>query len=79
MPNQSICPVFCLRQAACFFLIAGSLLTTTQAAGPAKKDDNLRMKPKDVVVTASVAPIEAKPGETVTFNVTAKLTPGWHI
>ena len=79
MPNQSICPVFCLRQASCFLLIAVSLVTTTQAAGPSKKDDNLRMKPKDVVVTATVAPIEAKPGETVTFNVIAKLNPGWHI
>ena len=31
------------------------------------------------VLTTSVEPAEAKPGETVTFKVTAKLDPGYHI
>ena len=39
----------------------------------------MRAKPKDVVLTTSVKPAEAKPGDTVTFQVTAKLKPGWHI
>ena len=31
------------------------------------------------MLTTSVEPVEAKPGETVTFKVTAKLDPGFHI
>src|SRR4051794_13887094 len=46
---------------------------------PAQKDSSTRAKPKDVVLTTSVTPAEAKPGETVTYQVTAKLKPGWHI
>jgi thiol:disulfide interchange protein DsbD len=46
---------------------------------PAKRDSNPRVKPRDAVLTASVEPSEAKPGETVTFKVTAKLEPGSHI
>ena len=67
------------HRAACFVLLALSSGFHAQAAGPAKKDDSARMKPKDVIVSAAVAPIEAKPGETLTFKVTAKLNPGWHI
>jgi thiol:disulfide interchange protein DsbD len=46
---------------------------------PAKKDTRLAFKPKDAVLTTSVEPAEAKPGEMVTFKVTAKLDPGSHI
>ena len=46
---------------------------------PAQKDSSTRAKPKDVVLTTSIEPAEAKPGDTVTFKVTAKLNPGWHI
>ena len=53
--------------------------THAQAAKPAKKDSSARTKPKDVTFTTAVAPIEAKPGESVVFKVTAKLNPGWHI
>ena len=37
------------------------------------------LKPKNAVLTTSVEPAEAKPGDTVTFKVTAKLDPGTHI
>ena len=46
---------------------------------PAQKDSSVRAKPKDVMLTTSVKPAEAKPGDTVTYQVTAKLKPGWHI
>jgi thiol:disulfide interchange protein len=46
---------------------------------PAKKDSSAGLKPKNAVLTTSVEPAEAKPGEMVTFKVTAKLDPGTHI
>jgi hypothetical protein len=46
---------------------------------PAKKDTPRALKPKHVVFTASVEPAEARPDETVTFKVTAKLDPGFHV
>jgi thiol:disulfide interchange protein len=46
---------------------------------PAQKDSSARAKPKDVTLTTSVKPAEAKPGDTVTYQVTAKLKPGSHI
>ena len=49
------------------------------AATPAQKDSSPRYKPKDVVVTASVEPAKAKPGDTVTYRITAKLADGSHI
>jgi DsbC/DsbD-like thiol-disulfide interchange protein len=63
------------------FVVLSSIPATTfaQSAKPAKKDTPAALKPKDVKFTTSVAPIEAKPGESVVFKVTAKLNPGWHI
>jgi thiol:disulfide interchange protein DsbD len=46
-------------------------------AKPAKPDN--RLQPKQVSFTASVTPSEAKAGETVKYQVTAKLEPSWHI
>ena len=48
-------------------------------AKPAKKDSPAALKPKQATLTASVEPAEAKPGEEVTFKVTAKLDSGFHI
>ncbi|MBV8557472.1 MAG: hypothetical protein JO116_18070, partial [Planctomycetaceae bacterium] len=53
--------------------------TATAAAKPAKKDSSPRIRPKEVRLTASVEPAEARAGETVTYRVTAQLDPGWHI
>jgi len=56
--------------------------STSKAAEPpqpAKKDARPAFKPKDAALTTSVDPAEARPGETVTFKVTAKLDPGSHI
>jgi thiol:disulfide interchange protein len=49
------------------------------AAKPAKKDNPKALKPPQASLTASVEPAEAKPGDTVTFKVTAKLDSGFHI
>ncbi|MDG3006227.1 protein-disulfide reductase DsbD family protein [Paludisphaera mucosa] len=46
---------------------------------PAQKDSNVRAKPKDVTITATVEPGEAKPGDVVKLKVVANLKPGWHI
>jgi thiol:disulfide interchange protein DsbD len=50
-----------------------------QPPQPAKKDTPPALRPKSVAVSASVDPAEAKPGELVTFKVTAKLNAGFHI
>ncbi len=61
---------------------AGAKASAPEAAGrpgPKAKDGPEKLKPKAVALSASVAPAEARPGETVTYSVTAKLEPGWHI
>jgi thiol:disulfide interchange protein len=62
----------------------GSVLLPVRSAladspAPKKKDSSPRIKPRTAELTASVEPSEAKPGDTVTFKVTAKLEPGNHI
>src|SRR4051794_18805576 len=48
-------------------------------AAPAKKDSPPFIRPKEVKLSATVEPIEAKPGETVVYRVSAKVSAGWHI
>ncbi len=65
------------------FLVGMLLVPTTSSFGedlkPKKKDTNPRLKSKNAVIKTSVEPSEAKPGETVTYKVTVKLDPGYHI
>ena len=56
-----------------------AIATAAEGPKPAQKDSSARAKPKDATLTAVIEPAEAKPGETVTLKVTAKLKPGWHI
>src|SRR5262249_7440701 len=65
-------------------LFTGSILIPIRSAAadppaPKKKDSNPRLKSKNAELTTAVEPSEAKPGDTVTFNVIAKLDPGYHI
>ena len=65
-------------------MLAGSLAMTAPAMAddapkPAKKDNAEALKPTQATLTTSVEPAEAKPGDTVSFKVTAKLDPGFHI
>jgi thiol:disulfide interchange protein DsbD len=56
-----------------------TVVTTAEESKPAKKDSSLRLKPRTAALTTSVQPAEARPGDLVTFTVTAKLEPGYHI
>jgi thiol:disulfide interchange protein len=49
------------------------------AAKPAKKDSPAGIKSTQAVLTPSIEPSEAKPGESVTYKVTATVNPGFHI
>jgi thiol:disulfide interchange protein DsbD len=46
---------------------------------PAKKDTNPRVRPKEISFASSASPAEAKPGEIVTYKVTAKVNKGFHL
>ncbi len=48
-------------------------------ARPAKKDSRAQSRPKEAVFTTSMTPSKAKVGEVVTYKVTARLAPPWHI
>ncbi len=48
-------------------------------AKPARKDSRPQSRPKEATFTTSVAPAQARPGETVTYRVKAKLAAPWHI
>ncbi len=48
-------------------------------AKPAKKDSRPGARPKEATFTTSVSPAEARPGDTVTYSVTAKIDAPWHI
>jgi len=59
--------------------LSATALFAADPPKPAKKDSRLGIKPKTAELTTSVSPAEAKPGDTVTFSITAKLDPGYHI
>ena len=58
---------------------ASQVHAADEPAKPAKKDSSRKLQPRDAAVSAKVEPAEARPGDTVTFRVTAKVEPGWHI
>ena len=73
------CLPVCLVLIGLVFAGSSVVCAADEPPKPAQKDSSLRAKPKDVVLTTSVQPSEARPGSTVTFKITAKLNPGWHI
>lgn len=48
-------------------------------ASPKKRDSPAGLKPKEVTLSASVTPARAAPGETVMYQVTAKVARPWHV
>ncbi len=60
-------------------LLPATGLLAADPPKPAKKDSRLAIKPTTAELTTSVSPAQAKAGETVTFQVIAKLDPGYHI
>ncbi|GAC1473123.1 MAG: hypothetical protein NVSMB9_21210 [Isosphaeraceae bacterium] len=73
MTSVSLCTVVVLTT------LHGQSTCLAETRQPSRKDSSLRAKPKDVVLTPSVTPSQARPGDTVVYRVTAKLNPGWHI
>ncbi len=69
--------VFTLTSLIAGLAFAGAALADTPA--PKKKDSRPAIRPKNAVLTTTVEPNTARPGELVTFKVTAKLDPGSHI
>ncbi len=77
---------FRLGLAAALLSVLGILSSSAPPAAaddapprPAQKDSPTRARPKDATLSLSVEPAEARPGDTVTLKVSAKLNPGWHI
>jgi thiol:disulfide interchange protein len=48
-------------------------------AKPVKKDSRATARPKQATFTTEVIPAQARPGDTVTYKVTAKVDEPWHI
>jgi thiol:disulfide interchange protein DsbD len=48
-------------------------------AQPKKKDSSPRLVPKEVSFATEITPKQARPGETVTLQVTARVAEPWHI
>ena len=51
----------------------------TKGGSPAKKDSPAFLFPKAVTLKAEVEPSQARPGQTVTYRVTAMVDEPWHI
>jgi thiol:disulfide interchange protein DsbD len=71
----SLLPLLALT---CVLTLAGTP-SPAQDAKPQRKDTSDRLKPKEVVLTVKVSPERARPGDTVTYTVTAKVERPWHI
>src|SRR5262245_66645168 len=76
MPRRSsFRPILAL---ACALTLAGAPCLA-QDAKPQRKDTSDRLKPKEVALTTKVSPERARPGDTATYTVTAKVERPWHI
>lgn len=60
-------------------LVSPLVVAPQDAAKPEKSDSPPFLQPKEATFTTSVEPAEAKPGDTVNYNVSVKLAPTWHI
>ncbi len=77
---RRIATEFLCLAAALVYLTAGALHPSFAAeTKPVKKDSRPATQPREATFTTSISPSEAKPGDTVTLSVTAKLSDGWHI
>ncbi|WP_169976918.1 protein-disulfide reductase DsbD family protein [Tautonia rosea] len=46
---------------------------------PTRSDSPAPLQPREVAFTATVEPPQARPGETVTYAITAKIKDSWHL
>ncbi|WP_145269951.1 protein-disulfide reductase DsbD family protein [Tautonia plasticadhaerens] len=68
------------RPSAALAGLASPLLVAPQdEARPQRKDSPPILQPKEATFTTSIEPAEAKPGDSVNYNVSVKLAPTWHI
>ena len=80
MRNFPTCRRFERLAWACLIaMMAAPQATAADDARPAKKDSRPTARPKEATFTTSVTPAEAKPGDVVTYKVTAKIDAPWHI
>ncbi len=82
MRNSRLRRRFAILAAAA--LVAGLGLapgSPTEAADakPAKKDSRPQTRPKEATFTTAITPAQAKPGDVVTYKVTAQVEAPWHI
>ena len=61
------------------FFVSQTASVADDSAKPAKKDSPATFKSAAAALTTAIEPPEAKAGDVVTFKVTAKLNPGYHI
>jgi thiol:disulfide interchange protein len=80
-PRNLTSVVSCVSASLLLVLLASltGAAIADDAAKPARKDSPEGIKSKHAVLTPSIEPKEAKPGDSVTFNVTATVDPGFHI
>ena len=67
------------RLPAVALLLAVAAPALADPAKPAHKETSAKLLPKEVTFTTEVTPAEAKPGDTVTYKVTAKIAAPWHV
>ena len=60
-------------------LLAAAAPSLAEAPKPKHKDSRDSFKPAAAKFTAEITPAEARPGDTVTYKVTAKIDAPWHI
>ena len=60
-------------------LLASATAAVAQAPKPTRPDTSDRLQPREVAFTAKVEPERARPGDTVSFEITAKVKEPWHI
>ncbi len=65
--------------AVLFGCVAALPASAADQAKPKRRDTNARLKPPEVKFTTAVEPARAKPGDTVTYKVTATVDAPWHI
>ncbi len=60
-------------------LLGISTPAITEKASPKTKDTPAKLQPKEATFTTKIEPATAKPGDTVTYKVTATVDESWHI
>ena len=63
----------------CVLAMSFAHLAPAADLAPTKKDSRAAIRPKPIVVSASLSTADARPGEMVKLQVSAKLEPGWHV